>query len=194
MANRIELEESFILKNDDRELLRKIDEKGYKFLEQIVEEDTYFTDKAMSFVKERVCLRTRKTNDNRLELTFKPRTDSLTEQYGKKEINIELKIEDYQDIKFMLNSLGFDEYVSFKKDRTVYTKRINGFQHNIMIDKIEGVGSFVELEILANNEEEKEQLHDELDRFVEEFECHKLEEKKAPYRDIVKAYFDQKRV
>ena len=191
MSNRIELEASYILGKDYSGLLKKINEKGYKIYEKIIEEDTYYTDKEMTFVRDRVCLRIRKTNEDRLELTFKPKTDNLTEKYGKKEVNIALQVEDYQDIKFMLENLDFDEYVSFKKDRTVYSKVIDGFEHNIMLDRIEGVGNFVEMEILADTEEEKEKLHDELDRFVAELECDRLEEKNAPYRDIVKAYYDK---
>lgn len=57
-----------------------------------------------------------------------------------------------------------------------------------MIDKIENVGSFIELEILAKDEEEKERLHNELNLFIEKMECKNLREKKMPYRDIVKEH------
>lgn len=190
MSNIIELEASYKLDGNYDELLKKINEKGYKFSYNTIEEDTYYTDKEKEFVKNRICLRTRKKNDEKLELTFKPRTDDNTEKYGKKEVNISLKVDDYDDMKFVLKNLGYNEYVSFKKDRTVYSKNINGFEHNIMIDKLGKIGNYIELEILAKTENEKEKLHNALDKFVKEFECEKLEEKKKPYRDLVKEYYD----
>ena len=57
-----------------------------------------------------------------------------------------------------------------------------------MIDSIEGIGNFIELEILCSNEEEKEFLHEKLDDFVKKIGCSNLKEKKKPYRDIVKEY------
>lgn len=192
MANIIELEASYKLGDDYTDILEKIKLYEYDFNAHIIEEDTYYTDKEETFIKDRICLRTRKTNDDSLELTYKPKTDDLTEKYGKKEVNISLNVKDYQDIKFVLNSLGYAEYVSFKKDRTIYTKMINSFVYNIMIDRIEGVGNYIELEILANTEEEKEKLASELDKFVLMFECEKLEEKNKPYRDIVKDYYKSK--
>lgn len=115
---------------------------------------------------------------------------------GKLAQKIALKLldpKDYEDTKYVINQLGYIEYVSFKKYRQVYSKNINGFEYNIMIDKIDGVGNFIELEILANTEEEKEKLRTELDKFVERMNCNKLKEKEKPYRDIVKEHMDRKK-
>ena len=181
MASRIELEASYHLGENYEDILEKIKEQNFKLVEDSVEEDTYFTDKNLEFVKSRTCLRTRKTNEDFLELTYKPKTDNSTEKYGKKEVNLRLDPKDYEDTKYVINQLGYIEYVSFKKYRQVYSKNINGFEYNIMIDKIDGVGNFIELEILANTEEEKEKLRTELDKFVERMNCNKLKEKEKPY-------------
>ena len=173
MASRIELEASYHLGENYEDILEKIKEQNFKLVEDSVEEDTYFTDKNLEFVKSRTCLRTRKTNEDFLELTLDPK--------------------DYEDTKYVINQLGYIEYVSFKKYRQVYSKNINGFEYNIMIDKIDGVGNFIELEILANTEEEKEKLRTELDKFVERMNCNKLKEKEKPYRDIVKEHMDRKK-
>jgi adenylate cyclase class 2 len=193
MASRIELEASYHLGENYEDILEKIKEQNFKLVEDSVEEDTYFTDKNLEFVKSRTCLRTRKTNEDFLELTYKPKTDNSTEKYGKKEVNLRLDPKDYEDTKYVINQLGYIEYVSFKKYRQVYSKNINGFEYNIMIDKIDGVGNFIELEILANTEEEKEKLRTELDKFVERMNCNKLKEKEKPYRDIVKEHMDRKK-
>lgn len=190
MSHILELESSYYLDNNYNNILEKIKKEEFKFQKDIVEEDTYFTDRDMTFIQDRTCLRTRKTNENFLELTYKPKTDNKTEKYGKKEVNLKIDPKDYLDTKYILEQLGYIEYVSFKKIRKIYSKSINNVEYNIMIDSIEGVGDFIELEILANSEKEKDFLHDELDLFVEKMGCNYLREKKKPYRDIVKEYLD----
>lgn len=188
MSNRIELEASYHLNDNYSEILDKIKVEKFKLISEEIEEDTYYTDKDLVFVNNRICLRTRKINDDYLELTYKPKSDDLTEKYGKKEVNIKIDVKDYKDIKYVLTELGYLKYVSFKKYRKTYSKKMNNAEYNIMIDKIDGIGSFIELEILVNTEEEKEKLHDELDDFVKRMGCINLREKEKPYRDIVKDY------
>lgn len=188
MSSIIELEASYHLDAKYDNILNKINEEGFKFSEDIIEEDTYFTDKEFIFIKDRICLRTRKTNEDFFELTYKPKTDNNTEKYGKREVNLKIDPKDYEDTKYIIEELGYIEYVSFKKHRKIYSKKVDDFKYNIMIDEIEGVGNFIELEILVNSEEEKEKLHNELDRLVERLECQNLREKRKPYRDIVKEH------
>lgn len=186
MSNRIELEASYILAKDYTNIYDKIKKENFVFISKNIEEDTYYTDKEETFIKSRICLRTRKINEDFLELTYKPKVDDKIEKYGKKEINIELKVDDYNDIKYIIEELGYIEYVSFKKHRETFSKKIDGIEYNIMIDKIENIGNFIELEILTDAEESKEKLAPKLDEFVQKFECDKLQEKMLPYRDIVK--------
>lgn len=190
MSNRIELEKGFEIDSEYERILEKIKEKNFKFVSNIVEEDTYFSDKDLNFINNRTCLRTRKTNEEFLELTYKQKSTEETEKYGKKEVNIALNVKDYDDIKFVIKQLGYIEYVSFKKNRTTYTREFDGLIHNIMIDELEGIGKFIELEILSDSED-KEKMERELQKFVEEFECQDLKPKELPYRDITKKYYDE---
>ncbi len=192
MSKRFELEKSFIIDKDLEKLLGKIEKEQFELVEDSVEEDTYFTDKQLEFIQDRICLRTRKTNEDKLELTYKPRSDSNTERYGKREVNIRINPEDYEDIKYVIDRLGYLEYVSFKKHRRTYTKAIDGYVHNIMIDNIEGVGDYAEFEILSDSEKDKEIVSKKLEEFLKLFECHKYKEKTKPYRDIVKEYMEKK--
>ena len=188
MSNIIELEASYILNENCDDIYEKIKQEKFEFVSENVEEDTYYTDKQEIFIKDRICLRTRKINEDFLELTYKPKVDNNIEKYGKKEVNIKLQPSDCEDINYIIKELGYIEYVSFKKERKTYTKNINGIEYNIMIDKIKNIGTFVELEILTDTEESKEKLATKLDEFVQLFNCDKLEEKMLPYRDIVKKY------
>ena len=51
MASRIELEASYHLGENYEDILEKIKEQNFKLIEDSVEEDTYFTDKNLEFVK-----------------------------------------------------------------------------------------------------------------------------------------------
>lgn len=55
MSNRIELETSYYLGEDDTNILNKIKEENFILSEEVIEEDTYFTDKELEFVKDRIC-------------------------------------------------------------------------------------------------------------------------------------------
>jgi adenylate cyclase class 2 len=185
MANIIEMEESFVV-DDFENIMKKIQSEGFEFVDENIEEDTYYTDPEEIFIKDRICLRTRKTNDEKLELTYKPKTDNRTEQYGKKESNVAIKVSDYNDIQYIINELGYQKYVSFKKNRKTYTKTIDGIEHNIMLDTIDDVGKYIELEMIVHTKEEQENSKKELDNFVERMGCSGLKPKDRPYRDIVK--------
>lgn len=188
MSNRIELEKSFVLdKENEKRIQEKIKQEGFKLVSEEVEEDTYFSDKDLYFVKNRICLRTRKINDDYLELTYKPKSTEETEKFGKKEVNIELNVKDYEDVKYIIKQLGYIEYVSFKKYRTTYSKNFNGIERNIMLDELKGIGKYIELEVLSEKEDRQKMLS-ELESLLDEFECSNLEEKKKPYRDIAKEY------
>ena len=187
MASIIEMEESFVIEDDFKNILEKIEKEKFKFVDENVEEDTYYTDPEETFVRDRICLRTRKTNEEGLELTYKPKTDNRTEQYGKKESNVQVRFSDYKDLQYIINELGYKKYVSFKKHRKTYTKTIKGIVHNIMLDSIEGVGNYIELEMIVHTKEEQEASRVELDDFVKMMGCSELKKKDRPYRDIVKA-------
>ena len=186
MSNRIELEKSYIISKEDEE---KIEEKlklaEFKLVSEENECDTYFSDKNLKFIKDKVCLRTRKINNECLELTYKPKSTEETEKYGKREVNIQLKLEDENDIKFIIEQLGYKEYVSFKKYRKTFSKKVNGFDRNVMIDELDGIGKFIELEILSDIKD-KQTMEKELKDFIGEFGFDKLQIKKLPYRDIAK--------
>ena len=190
MSHRIELEKSFYLDDKYEQILNRIKAKNFELTDELVEEDTYFTDKELKFIEDKVCLRTRKTDNKFVELTYKPKTSLETELYGKKETNINLTIEDYDDIKYILKELGYVEYVSFKKYRKTYSKIINNFEYNIMIDKIDGVGRFIEIEILAQDYSNKEEASLKLDSFIKMLGCQELKVKEKPYRDLVKGFGD----
>lgn len=189
--NVIELEKGFVL-NDNHLIKEEAIEKGFKLAHEVEETDTYFTDKDKEFVRTRTCLRIRRIDSNYMELTYKAKSSQDTERYGKKEVNIQIKPTDYEDLVTVLSGLGYIKYVEFTKYRKVYSKKENNVEYNIMLDNIKGIGDFVEFEIITHEDVSNSEREKKLADFIDEFNMTNGVEKKKPYRDIAKEYFDKK--
>ena len=189
--NVIELEKGFVL-NDNHLIKEEAIEKGFKLAHEVEETDTYFTDKDKEFVRTRTCLRIRRIDSNYMELTYKAKSSQNTERYGKKEVNIQVKPTDYEDLVTVLSGLGYIKYVEFTKYRKVYSKKDNNVEYNIMLDNIKGIGDFVEFEIITHEDVSNSEREKKLADFIDEFNMTNGVEKKKPYRDIAKEYFDKK--
>ena len=189
--NVIELEKGFVL-NDNHLIKEEAIEKGFKLAHEVEETDTYFTDKDKEFVRTRTCLRIRRIDSNYMELTYKAKSSQDTERYGKKEVNIQIKPTDYEDLVTVLSGLGYIKYVEFTKYRKVYSKKDDNVEYNIMLDNIKGIGDFVEFEIITHEDVSNSEREKKLADFIDEFNMTNGVEKKKPYRDIAKEYFDKK--
>lgn len=189
--NVIELEKGFVL-NDNHLIKEEAIEKGFKLAHEVEETDTYFTDKDKEFVRTRTCLRIRRIDSKYMELTYKAKSSQDTERYGKKEVNIQIKPTDYEDLVTVLSGLGYIKYVEFTKYRKVYSKKDNNVEYNIMLDNIKGIGDFVEFEIITHEDVSNSEREKKLADFIDEFNMTNGVEKKKPYRDIAKEYFDKK--
>ena len=189
--NVIELEKGFVL-NDNHLIKEEAIEKGFKLAHEVEETDTYFTDKDKEFVRTRTCLRIRRIDSNYMELTYKAKSSQDTERYGKKEVNIQIKPTDYEDLVTVLSGLGYIKYVEFTKYRKVYSKKDNNVECNIMLDNIKGIGDFVEFEIITHEDVSNSEREKRLKDFISDFNITNGIEKKKPYRDIAKEYFDKK--
>lgn len=185
MSKRIEIEQKFYCNNHDK-LLQIIQKNGLCKCSERFESDEYFTDIDSIYIKNRTCLRIRNVNNEYLELTFKGKSKELTNNYAKIENNINLEISNYDSIVGLLYSLGYFSYSIVKKDRIVYTKKENDLEYNVMIDKIENLGDFVEFELLYyDSEKDMNYLQGKLNDFVKKFETLNFESANLPYRDFV---------
>ena len=185
MSKRIEIEQKFYCDNHDK-LLQIMQNNGLCKCSERFESDEYFTDINSIYIKNRTCLRIRNVNNEYLELTFKGKSKELTNNYAKIENNINLEISNYDSVVGLLYSLGYFSYSIVKKDRIVYTKKENDLEYNVMIDKIENLGDFVEFELLYYDaEKDMSYLQGKLNDFVKEFETLNFESANLPYRDFV---------
>lgn len=188
--NVIELEKGFVL-NDNHLIKEQALEKGFKLAHEVEETDTYFTDKDKEFVRTRTCLRIRRIDSKYMELTYKAKSSQDTERYGKKEVNIQIKPTDYEDLVTVLQGLGFIKYVEFTKYRKVYSKKDDNIEYNIMLDKIKEIGDFAEFEIITHEDVSNSEREKRLADFIADFNMTNGVEKKKPYRDIAKEHFDK---
>lgn len=185
MSKRIEIEQKFYCNNHDK-LLQTIQNNGLSKCSERYESDEYFTDINSVYIKNRTCLRIRNVNNEYLELTFKGKSKELTNNYAKIENNINLKISNYDSVVGLLYSLGYFSYSIVKKERIVYTKKEDDLEYNVMIDKIENLGDFVEFELLYyDSEKDMAYLQGKLNEFVKIFEPLNFESANLPYRDFV---------
>ena len=190
MASVIEIEEKYFL--NEKEFNKIILNEKFKELKPVIEEDEYFTDIDSKYIDNRTCLRIRKTNNLEMELTFKGKSSKLNNFYAKKESNINLKIKEYNEVIELLTALGYYSYIKVKKNRKRYTKTENEITYNVLVDRIENVGDFIEFEILMdvnnllNLSEEKlqEKIQKEFKKYILKFESLKLEPALYPYRDF----------
>lgn len=185
MSIKVETEEKYCCLQPQR-MLETIQELGFIEKENITESDEYFTDIDGKFIGNRTCLRIRKTNGERMEITFKGKSTSLLGKYCKLENNISANINEYDNYVKLFASLGYYSYVTVEKKRLTFEKKDLNYVYSIMLDKLNDVGEFVEFEIMAEQEDaKKEELDIALKKFVNNFSSFNLKEETKPYRDIV---------
>lgn len=185
MKIRVETERKYYCLNP-KEMIAKVQELGFSEKLNIVESDEYFTDINSEFIKNRTCLRIRKIDNKKMEITFKGKSTLLSGLYCKLENNINADINEYDNIIKLFVSLNYYSYVNVEKERLIYEKKDGIYSYNIMIDKLTDLGGFVEFEILADQEyAKKEELKITLRKFINNFDSLHLKEETRPYRDVV---------
>lgn len=184
MSKNIKIEQKYYCGNHDK-LLKIIDKLNLKKISEEEEIDEYFTDINSKFIKNRTCLRIRLSNKY-LELTFKGKSKKLTNNYAKIENNIKMNLSNYDNLVDLLCSLGYYSYTVVNKNRITYTKKVEQYEYNVMIDKIENLGDFVEFELLYyKNDKDLTYLQTKLDGFIKLFKHLNFEEANLPYIDFV---------
>ncbi len=156
---------------DLEELREKIVKLGAEFVKKQRQVDTYFNHPGRDFAKTDEALRIRKVDDD-LFLTYKgPKLDRLT----KTREEFEVKVAD-ETAKIILKKLGFREVAKVTKSRDYY--RLSDFE--IMLDTIEGLGYFIEVEKRAD-----EYRPEELVEFLESLGIKKDAIERRSYLELV---------
>ena len=160
---------------------KKLLKEGAIFQGKTNENDIYFTSSHRDFIKTKECLRIRERG-NYLEMTYKGPTTKAMEnkkQFWKTEINIPL-ICSKKEAEIFLQFLGFIKVVEVKKER----EKIVLKDQEIIIDKIEDLGWFLEIESKALNKEEEKAAVKENLKLLKRMGIKEEDIVSEPYRDL----------
>ncbi|MBU7031985.1 MAG: class IV adenylate cyclase [Theionarchaea archaeon] len=149
---------------DILQLERTLCEMGAYHEATLYQVDSYFNHPSHNFAETDEALRIRTSNNNAL-LTYKgPKIDSCT--ITREEL--EIHIDDPDTSQLLLERLGFQFIARVKKKREVHTYE----NFHIYLDKVEGLGIFIEVEI---QEKDLERGRSKIIRFLKELHLHRLE-------------------
>jgi adenylate cyclase, class 2 len=122
----------------------KIKSLGGKLLKKTIEKDIYFKHPVRDFKDTDEAFRIR-IADNKNILTYKgPKIGNKTKTRFEKEV----EFMDLDSMKEILDRLGFNAVDEINKTRTIF--RIDDVE--ICLDNVEGLGSFIELEVMGMNQ------------------------------------------
>ncbi|GBF35873.1 class IV adenylate cyclase [Methanofervidicoccus abyssi] len=152
----IEVELKVRLKKDEiPNLIRKLENLGFKKYTKMEEIDTYFNGIDRDFRKTDEALRVRKAVDFHKKyinyyLTYKgPKIDDKS----KTREEYQVIVNDGDVTKVILEKLGFKSLPPIKKIREIYK---NSGDITVSIDEVEGIGYFAEFEKTVKSESERE--------------------------------------
>lgn len=132
-------------KVDEKRVEKKLLELGAEFLGKELQTDTYLNHPCVDFKSRDEALRIRETDGKRY-VTFKgPRKN--TETKTREELQVEIK----GDIRSLLVALGFAPMHKIIKKRKIYHWQAL----EIMVDRVENLGNFLEVEGKTTEDESK---------------------------------------
>ena len=150
----LEIERKRQLTGDAKELIKQLQDLGFELQSNLREIDTYYSRPDVDFMQTVECLRIRQ-RDGFAELTYKPATTAATHTENdviiKPETNLPIQPEDAATAKQLLTNLGMVRLVEVNKYRRSFQS--SDFpQATVAIDEIKDAGTFVEVEILSDDD------------------------------------------
>lgn len=141
--------------NNDGELRDKLRLMGYVLKDNIREEDLYFNAPDRDFRMTDEALRIRRTivQDSGVERIYMTYKGNKLDRVSMARKEIETSISDFDRMKDILISLGYIPTCPVVKMREVYYKE----NVSVCLDKVENLGTFMEVEICVADESKHEQ-------------------------------------
>ncbi len=148
------------------EVSEKLQAMGAEFKETLVERDLYFNHPSRDFAETDEAFRIRMCNE-KVQITYKG------PKIGKKvkaRLEYETAIGDFDTARSIFNSLGFRESGIVAKKRELYKYE----DFTIVLDRIEGLGDFVEIEKIG---EVSDEIENELLDFANKLNLDRFEKR-----------------
>jgi adenylate cyclase, class 2 len=139
--------------DDVAALVARLAERGVALAAPIEQSDQYFAHPARDFARTDEALRIRTTGGSSF-VTYKgPKVDATTKT--RRELELPLHTDDADGSQFaeLLAALGFTPVATVRKQRRLFHVDFNGHKVEGALDDVDGVGTFVELELAADNSE-----------------------------------------
>ena len=179
----LEIERKRQLTGDAKELIKQLQDLGFELQSNLREIDTYYSRPDVDFMQTVECLRIRQ-RDSSAEVTYKPATTAATHTADdviiKPETNLPIQPGDAAIAKQLLANLGMVQLVEVNKYRRSFQS--SDFpQATVAIDEIKDAGTFVEVEVLSDDETDALAM---ISNIETKFDLESAEIVTRPYRDI----------
>lgn len=150
----LEIEHKRHLTSNIEDFIKKLEKFGFELQSKLSEIDTYYSRPDVDFMQTVECLRIRQ-RDGFAEVTYKPTTTAATHTENdviiKPETNLPIQPGDAAIAKQLLANLGMVQLVEINKYRRSFQS--SDFpQATVAIDEIKDAGTFVEVEVLSDDE------------------------------------------
>jgi adenylate cyclase, class 2 len=133
-------------------LTAQLAQRGVQLEPAIAQSDRYFAHPARDFVKTDEALRIR-TSDGKSFVTYKgPKLDVVTKTRHELELPLNEQDADGSQFAELLAALGFRPVATVRKQRRKFRIDHAGRHVEGSIDEVDGVGTFVELELISDDE------------------------------------------
>ena len=150
----LEIERKRQLTGDAKELIKRLQGLGFELESSRHEIDTYYSRPDVNFMQTVECLRIRQ-RDGFAEVTYKPATTIATHTKNdviiKPETNLPIQPGNAAIAKQLLANLGMVQLVEVNKYRRSFQSP-DFPQATVAIDEIKDAGTFVEVEVLSDDE------------------------------------------
>ena len=180
----LEIERKRQLTGDAEELIKQLRELGFELQSNLRETDTYYSRPDVDFMKTVECLRIRQ-RDGFAEVTYKPATTIATHTKNdviiKPETNLPIQPRDVAIAKQLLANLGMVKLVEVNKYRRLFQSP-NFPKATVAIDEIKNAGTFVEVEVLSDDETGALAMINDIET---KLDLSSAEVVTRPYRDIL---------
>ena len=179
----LEIEHKRRLTSNIEDFIKKLEKFGFELQINLHEIDTYYSRPDVDFMQTVEYLRIRQ-RDGFAELTYKPATTAATHTKNnviiKPETNLPIQPGDTAIAKQLLANLGIVRLVEVNKYRRSFQS--SDFpQATVAIDEIKNAGTFVEVEVLSDDETSALAMISEIEA---ELDLNSAEVVTRPYRDI----------
>ncbi len=156
-----EIEVKAKVKNEET-LLSALKNAGCELGSPVVQKDTVYvenTGNLETFLSNRCFMRIRESDDGSIHFTYKrPKSNRLHKEDSLDKVEHELIVDSKEACEGMLEELGFKKAVYTEKTR----RKAKWKDYEICFDQIEGLGSFIEIEKMAGENETAEDVESEL--------------------------------